>query len=219
MSAIQVHAGDFVEIAAPHPEKGKRGFVRFEPFDQDDANANFGVVIDEYKSRPIHQDNQPQPHARTIFVPCNQAELVRQHDKVVTTRIADFRSSTFPCYGKIGSSFAQAELLIDPELPHGKLARPSAQDLSGKPPFDSFFKTVEAEALYNDIYAGNFIAKWSHSFQHPLDGTCPPFMFNLPWPALCIHVYEMSEADQKIASFTFSKRGTPRHALRVQVEV
>jgi hypothetical protein len=57
--------------------------------------------------------------------------------------------------------------LIDPDSPHGRLARPSILNLPPPHSADSVFVDNETGALYKQVYSGNCSLVFKHFFESP----------------------------------------------------
>jgi hypothetical protein len=147
--------GDFVEIVGDHAKAGKRGYIFGPP---EEYATNFFVGVDEYFA-----DDTPPPLPANIPADC--LKTIRKQNTLVKTRVCDFISGEFSCLGMVASSYSSGESKINPDSPHGKLARPPAKDLPGPHRDDRSFKDKETADIFSSVYRGNFSIQWLHVFR------------------------------------------------------
>jgi hypothetical protein len=156
-----ISVGDFVEIVGPHDSAGKRGYV---------IEKNVGtlrIIVDELVYQELTTDAfaqgyVPLPKSK-LYLRAQDIKLIRGHEVNVSTRVCDHLTAKPPCLGIIASSFTEST--IDPQSALGKLPRPCAQDLPGFPSVDALYRTKEGKRVVKEIYRGNFVVEWQHSFK------------------------------------------------------
>ena len=179
--------GDYVEILESHgqeEEAGNRGYI-LRPHEDDEAaevaaadTHFFDVVIDEARFEPPPNEDDEAIltfgiPARVVVVPAQCLKLVRGHEEDQVISMKDYMDAEYPCLGMAATSYKVCR--INPESPHGKLARPPARDLPGPHSCDRTFANAEVEGLSSQLYNGDFVFRWTHSFvptqgeRHELD--------------------------------------------------
>ena len=164
--------GDFVEIKESHEkEAGKRGYILRPYHDQDgDVDASIlDVTIDEARFDPPPNETRfsSQTPARVVMVPAQDLKLVRGHMERQEISMKDYMDEEYPCLGMAASSNKVSK--INPESAHGRLERLPARDLPGPHSCDRTFASAEMEGLSRQLYDGDIVFQWYHTFVPPGD--------------------------------------------------
>ena len=77
----------------------------------------------------------------------------------------DYMDKEYTCLGMAASSYKDSRINL--KSPHGRLVRRPAKDLPGLHSSDRTFVSVETEALFCQLYSGDCVIRWSHSFVLP----------------------------------------------------
>jgi hypothetical protein len=130
--------GDFVEILGPDTRAGQCGYVGREISPGD----RLKIYVESYGPAE-DQVSEPLP---CFQIPTSCIKLIRKADIPFAIRVCDYMSGEFPCLGAIALSSEPITSAFHPDSPHGKLPRPTAQDLPGPHSEDCIFNTKESEA-------------------------------------------------------------------------
>ena len=181
-----VSKGDFIELIAPHAEAGKRGYV----LGRDSTSSSARIILDEPQQQPHfhpHHHHHHTPQRRTLSVPLSRLKLIRAHRQEITTSIISFKNQTAPWLGTLAATCKPPTM--NPQWTIARFPRPPAKDLPGPQGTSIKFRTPHGEEHFDEIFQGNFIVTWHHSFE--IDGVFWDWMLEMAQPAFNMTIYRL----------------------------